>query len=386
MTFARVLYCLSLCVASGIIVTSAHSKDVPVFDRGEKYDFEHGDVYKEQDPKKKDQKKDPRNAKAVQKLIKDLKDPDPEIRRTACEMLSILCPADATPALIDVLRPERKETIAISVAAHGALVKITGQNFGYKNYDQWMSWWTKNRQEFLKKAATGIEPNAKIAAEAANTIGMKFMDDGAFSAAQAQFLDAVDKDPTVPDYRNNLGNSLRDQGRYLDAMEYYEETIGINKDLPQPYMNIGICYSRMGKSIEAQSWFKKAIVRDKNGNLWELPWMIGKECMQRAEWNLAFEYLDQARAKAEKKNIHDPRVYLDLALTHYGMDQYHSAWKELMNVKTLGFEPNEGFVEKVRQALIAQGIDPEAEDKKARDTLLGPKADDDEPVTASSTK
>ena len=383
MSMSRALRCLCITL-TGTFSVSIFAEDTPVFDRGEKYDLEHGNVYKDQDPKKKKKKEDEKSAKAVQTWIKNLKDPDPDIRKTACDMLGLLAPPEATPFLIDVLKPARQEPINVSIAGHGALVKITGQNFGYKNYDAWMGWWVKNSKEFLKKAETGVNSNSKLAAEAANTVGLRAMDIGEYSQAQSQFLDAVNRDPTVPDYRNNLGNALREQGRYLDAMEYYQETIGINAALPQPYMNMGICYSRMDKSIEAQSWFKKAIEKDKNGNIWELPWMIGKEKMLRAEWSLAYEYLDQARAKAEKKGVHDPRVYNDLAITHYGLDQFHSAWKELMNVRTLGFEPNAGFVAKVRKALVDQGVDPDLEDKKARESLAAAANPGDEEETPNS--
>ncbi len=326
--------------------------------------------YKSHDDKQKDKRKtDSKTAKAVKYHIKNLKDPDPEVRQSSCEMLAILGSPYSVEALIDVLRPDRKEPLMVMLSANGALSKITGKNFGYKEYDQWMSWWAKEKDEFLKKAETGIDARAKIAAEASNQTGRGFMDLGEYKQAQAFFLDAVNRDPTVPDYRNNLGLSLLEQARYLDAMEYFQEVIGLDADLPQPYMNIGRCYSRMNKSIEAESWYKKANERDKDGKLWDLNWMVGKEYMKRAEWTLAFEYLDQARAKAEKLNVRDPRMYNDLAITHYGMDQYHSAWKELTNVRTLGFEPNASFVAKVRKALVDAGIDPDAEDKKAREVL-----------------
>ena len=42
-----------------------------------------------------------------------------------------------------------------------------------------------------------------------------------------------------------------------------------------------------------------------------------------------------------------------------------------MDVRTLGFEPNAGFLEKVKKALLDQGIDPEAEDRLAREVLRG---------------
>jgi tetratricopeptide (TPR) repeat protein len=380
MSMSRGLASFVALAVTAAFSAGAESKDTVVFDRGEKDDAEKGVVYKprneEKDAKKK--KKTSDSAKTVKYHIKNLKDPDPETRETSCEMLAILGSVDAVVPLIDVLNPQRKEPLKILMKAHAALVKITGKNFGYKNHEAWVSWWAKNSVEFLKKAETGVDPKDKIAAEAANNMGRALMKSGEYKQASVHFLDAVDRDPSVPDYRNNLGLALMEQGRFLDAMEHFQEVAASDPELPQPYMNIGRCYSRMDRSIEAENWYKQASEKDKDGKLWDLSWMIGKEYMLRGEWKIAYEYLDSARVKAEKNNIKDPRVYNDLAITHYGLDQLHSAWKELMNVRTLGFEPNPGFLAKVKQALIAEGVDPEAEDKKAREVLARRANDDDD--------
>ncbi len=371
MTSARRLYragALLLAVAC-IGQARAESEGSPVFDRGEKYDLEKGHVYKEKKKKEASKGRDSKTIKTINYHIKNLKDPDPEVRQSSAEMLGVLGIVDAVPYLIEVLNPARKEPLSVLLSTNGALVQITAQNFGYKQYQEWLGWWTKNKDEFLKKAESGVDERAKIAAGAANTLGRELMRMGQFNAAQQQFTVAVDKDPTVPDYRNNLGLAILEQGKYLDAMEHFEEILGLNPELPQPYMNIGRCYSRMGKSIEAQAWYKKALDRDKDGKLWDLQWMIGKEYMKRHEFTMAFEYLDQARVKAEKNTLHDPQLYNDLAITHYGMDQYHSAWKEITNIRAIGFEPNADFVAKVRKALADAGIDPDKEDKEARDVL-----------------
>jgi Tfp pilus assembly protein PilF len=353
--------------AAGMIGASLYAVEkTPVFDKGEKDDFEKGVVYKTEKKIKPSNKPDTKTIKAISYHVKNLKDPDPEVRQSSAEMLGILGAYIATPDLIDVLRPEREEKVMVALSAHGALVRITGKNFGYKNYEEWMRWWAANKEEFIKKAETGTPEKDKIAAVSANTIGLELMRRGEFSSAQGQFLSAVDKDPSVPDYKNNLGLALMEQGRGLDAMVYFEETIGQNPELPQPYMNIGHVYSRMNKSIEAQTWYKKAMEVDKNGRLWEPFWMLGREFMKRAEWGMAYEYLDQARVKAEKNRHYEVKLYKDLAITHFGLDQYHSSWKEIKNVQTLGFDCDPGFVAKVRKALVERGIDPDAEDKKAR--------------------
>jgi Tfp pilus assembly protein PilF len=346
------------------------------FDAGEKSDLDKNYVYKQgKDTKNKDREKaNAKTLKAVQYHLKNLKDSDPAVRQSSAEFLGILGSPVAVPDLINVLRPDQNERILVLLAANGALARITGKNFGYKNYEGWMQWWAQNKEEFLKKAETGPDSTAKIRAEAANTVGRELMRRGELRAAQAQFLDAVNSDPTVPDYRNNLGLSLMNQGRYLDAMENFQETMGLAPELPQPPMNIGHCYARMGKTIEAQTWYKKAMALDKEGKLWEPLWLLGKEYKNRGEFSLAFEYLDQARIRAEKLRLDNElhaNLCKDLAITHYGLDQYYSAWKEIKNVETLGFKCDPGFVAKVRKALVDQGVDPEAEDKKAREVMRG---------------
>lgn len=375
----RVLYCVPLLFA--LVGVRAAEKKTPVFDRGEKDDLEKGVVYKSEKKQKESDKQ--AKKKEIEKKqhtlryhLKNLRDADPEVRQSSAEMLGYLGIPESIPDLIDVLRPDRNEKVGVQLTANASLAKITGKNYGAKNYDGWMKWWGENKEEFLKKAQIGVDDTAKYAGIAANTIGLDLMRRGEHRSAEEQFITAIDKDPTVPDYQNNMGLCLMEQGRYLDAMGYFDETIHMNPELPQPYMNMGMVYSRMKKTIEAQEWYKKAMKKDKDGKLWEPFWMLGKEHMQRSEWSMAYEYLDQARVKAEKNRIHDPRLYKDLAITHYGLDQYHSAWKEITNVKTLGYECDKGFVAKVRKALVDQGYDPDVEDKKARKVLLG--ADEEE--------
>lgn len=355
----------------------------PVFDQGEKDDEKKHTVYheeKERDPDKKTAKAmSNKLAKTVAYHVKNLKDPDQDIRQESCDMLAALGSPDSVLPLIEVLNPARNERINVMLHAHGALVKITGQNFGYKNYDQWNGWWVKNREEFIKKAQTGVDETAKIMAESSNTAGLILNRKGMFGEAQKQFLDAINRNPIVPDYHSNLGLSLFNQGRYLEAMEHFNDTISLDQNLPQPYMNIGRCYARMDRAIEAQNWFKQALEKDKDAKLWDLRWVIGKEYMLRAEYAMAKEYLDQARSKAEKAGHREATAMIvnDLAITHYGLDQYHSAWRDLQDVKTMGYDPNPDFYQKVRKTLIDEGTDPEGEDKAARANLRQAAADAD---------
>jgi tetratricopeptide (TPR) repeat protein len=383
-----------ICLIALLLTARAWANETvtPVFDEGSDKDIKNGTVYHEEKDKEKDKKTakamSNKLAKAVAYHVKNLSDPDADIRQESCDMLGALGSPDAVQPLIAVLNPARNERINVMLHAHGALVKITGQNFGYKNYDAWNGWWVKNREEFLKKATTGVDETSKIAAEASNTAGLLLNRKGMYRQAQAQFLDAINRNPTIPDYHSNLGLALFNEGRFLEAMEHFNDTISLDKELPQPYMNIGRCYARMDRAIEAQNWFKQAQEKDKDGKLWDLRWVIGKEYMLRAEYAMAKEYLDQARSKAEKAGHKEAVAMIcnDLAITHYGLDQYHSAWRDLQDVKTLGYDPSPEFYQKVRKALVDEGTDPEAEDKAARENTRKNIAEDngDDAVPATT--
>ncbi|MCW8131255.1 MAG: tetratricopeptide repeat protein [Planctomycetota bacterium] len=328
---------------------------------GDKYTVDYG-------PSTGKDKKGKDETQSVKYHIKNLNDPDPAIRENSAEMLGIINAVEAVPYLIEALRDKH---IMVQIKAHGSLNKITGMNFGYKNYPEWRKWWEDNGKDFMKKIDKGPSDATRYGAQVSNTQGLIYLDSRQFRAAERMFLDAVNRDPEKPDYRNNLGLAVMEQGRYLDAMAYFEETMGLNDSLPQPYMNIGQCYSRINRDIEAQTWFRKAMDKDKEGRLWEPLWSLGKDYLKKGDFNMAYEFLDQARVRAEKRRKFDPRIYRDLALTHYALDQYHSAWKEIKNVEALHYKLDDGFVTKVRKALEAMGVDPDKEEAEARALQFG---------------
>lgn len=104
----------------------------------------------------------------------------------------------------------------------------------------------------------------------------------------------------------------------------------------------------------------------------------------RSEWSLSIR-----RVKAQTKRVQGEALALickDLALTHYGMDQYNSAWKEIKNVEILGFACAPEFVAKVRKTLMEQGINPDEEDKKARAVLRQGTIADTTPIEETPEK
>ncbi len=310
-----------------------------------------------------------RRSTTIAMHIANLSDKDSEVRQTSAQILGQMGAAEAIPPLIESLKDQQ---IYVQIYAHGALNKLTGRNFGYKNHAEWARWWSAAREEYeKKKEVPGVSDAKRLRAQSSNTQGLIFLDARDFHGAYRMFLDAVNNDPEVPDYRNNLGLSVMELARenpyrYIDAIVYFQEAIGLDEALPQPYMNIGQCYTRLGKHIESQAWYRKAIDRDTNGILWEHCWQLGKELLKKADYQLAMEYLEDARNKAESNRQFDARIYRDLALVYYALDMHHSAYREVLNVQRLGYDLNPDFVEKLRKALTDKGIDPDKEDELAR--------------------
>lgn len=355
-----------LCLAWCNPMVSAKEKPLKPPERGENFT---PDTRHEIPPEKDGKTGEKRRAEAVKMHIANLGDKNPEVRQTSAQILGQMGATEAIPSLIECLRDKH---VYVQIYAHGSLNKITGKNFGYKNYAEWKRWWAGAEEDYAKKKdAGGVTDVAKLRAKSSNTQGLIFLDCRDFSGAYRMFLDAVNSDPEVPDYRNNLGLSVMELGRenpyrYIDAIIYFQEAIGLDEGLPQPYMNIGQCFSRLGKHIEAQHWYRKAIQKDKNGILWEHCWKLGKDLLKKADYHLALEYLEDARNKAENNRRYDPRIYRDLALANYALDMYHSAYRNILNVQRLGYDLDSDFVGKVRKALTDRGIDPDKEDELAR--------------------
>ena len=78
------------------------------------------------------------NQQAINHHIAMLKGGDKDHREMAAEMLGLLCAAEAVPNLLEALHDS---DLFVKLKAHGALNKITGKNFGYKNRKTWKEWW-----------------------------------------------------------------------------------------------------------------------------------------------------------------------------------------------------------------------------------------------------
>ncbi len=170
----------------------------------------------------------------------------------------------------------------------------------------------ENNPPIQPKPKIEISDREKVEAETANIFGLQLSNVKDPIGAFKQFSIAIKINPAVPDYHNNAGNAVLELGRPLDAIEYFNKAIEINPNIPQPYMNIGRCYAKMDKGIDAQTWYAKAREHDKDGAMWDLDWMIGREHVKRGEFKLALECFERARIKAEKHTIKNPDLLAEI--------------------------------------------------------------------------
>jgi Flp pilus assembly protein TadD len=79
------------------------------------------------------------------------------------------------------------------------------------------------------------------------------MQDGQFARAQAEFEDALDRNPNMAEAHNNLGYSLRKQGaeNYQKALDHYNRAIELDANLAEAYMYRGVLHMLMGNEEKA---------------------------------------------------------------------------------------------------------------------------------------
>jgi len=254
---------------------------------------------------------------AITTHLRQLSDPDPEVRQTSAQILGQMDATAAVPNLIALLNDRN---VYVQIYAHGALNRLTGKNFGYKNHREWKEWWDAG----AKGLAHRYRHTYGYPRRTLNTVGLIALDSGDPVRAARMFLGMIYENPDVADYWNNFGLALMELGMesrvfHTIAMECFLETIEIDSSLPQPYLNIGQCFMRLGRNDRAHHWFSMSIERDKQGVLWEQCWKLGNDSLKAADFQQALEYLGAARRKAESNGRQDPRIYRDLARAYVAL-------------------------------------------------------------------
>jgi tetratricopeptide (TPR) repeat protein len=211
---------------------------------------------------------------------------------------------DATEAIPNLIELLNDKHVYVKIYAHGALNKLTGKNFGYKNYADWKAWWDEVEKNFERKRGA-FSILLRDYRRTSNTQGLVFLDARDFVSAARMFRDAIWFDPDVPDYWNNFGLALmalarHDRAFYSVAMECFLEAIKIDPSLPQPFMNIGQCFSHLGKQEQAHRWYHLAGERDPDGLVWAYFFQLASDCSRQGDAQRALEYLDWIRSRVVK--------------------------------------------------------------------------------------
>lgn len=83
--------------------------------------------------------------------------------------------------------------------------------------------------------------------------GVKYMKQGNYARAQAEFEAALDRNPDMAEAHNNLGYALRKQGKanYEKALGHYNRAIELDMNLAEAYMYRGVLHMLMGNEDKA---------------------------------------------------------------------------------------------------------------------------------------
>ncbi|MCB1160589.1 MAG: tetratricopeptide repeat protein [Leptospiraceae bacterium] len=73
------------------------------------------------------------------------------------------------------------------------------------------------------------------------------------------FEQAMQLDPSVPDYPNNIGVAYLNQKNYIKALSYFQKATKISSNYFRGHYNQGVCYQAMGKNKESVTAYKTAL-------------------------------------------------------------------------------------------------------------------------------
>jgi tetratricopeptide (TPR) repeat protein len=108
------------------------------------------------------------------------------------------------------------------------------------------------------RQAVEIEPGNPLYR---NAVGAVMLNIGRYADAQAEFLKAVELDPTYADAYHNLGSAYAEQAKWEEAIDAYRKALAqtIYARPETTYNNLGYAYWALDRRREAEDAFRAAL-------------------------------------------------------------------------------------------------------------------------------
>ena len=112
----------------------------------------------------------------------------------------------------------------------------------------------------LAGCASGKQAEVKrLHAQSAFERGLSEFNDGRLAMALSSLQEAVELDPSVPQYVNALGVVYLGLGRSPEAMEEFKRAVTLNPRWGEAHHNLGVAYAMVGRWQEAIQQYREAL-------------------------------------------------------------------------------------------------------------------------------
>jgi tetratricopeptide (TPR) repeat protein len=145
-------------------------------------------------------------------------------------------------------------------------------------------------EERFWQAAVRASPQS---ANAHNSLGNVFLDNGDTNRAIAEYQLAIGLNPLLAEAYNNLAAAFIKLGRVQLAVLYLEKALQLNPDYAPAYNNLGSIYSDSGQLDKAVSSFEKAIELDPR--MYQAHYNLALACLRKGDLPAARRHCAQAR-------------------------------------------------------------------------------------------
>ena len=141
--------------------------------------------------------------------------------------------------------------------------------------------------------------------------GLAYHKQGNIAQAISDYTKAIKIKPNLADVYNNRGAAYREQGNFQQAISDYNKALEINPNYAKVYYNRGLAYDEQGKFAQAISDYTKAI---------------------KIKPKLSVAYNNRG-------------------VVYYKTQDYALAWIDMHKAKSLGFNVNPDFLQKLNKIL-----------------------------------